>query len=70
MRDPGNLGTVLRSACAFGYNTIFTIDSVYISGLCVSICLSSVLQYKAHTHVMILSSVFSLSALLANFGFS
>ncbi|MBE5738385.1 MAG: RNA methyltransferase [Clostridiales bacterium] len=29
LQDPSNLGAIIRSAHAFGYNTIFAIDSVY-----------------------------------------
>ena len=29
IQDPANLGAIIRSACAFGYNTIISIDSVY-----------------------------------------
>ncbi len=29
IQDPSNLGAIVRSAYAFGYSTIFTIDSVY-----------------------------------------
>ncbi len=29
IQDPSNLGSIVRSACAFGFDTIFTIDTVY-----------------------------------------
>ena len=29
IQDPSNLGAIIRSACAFGFETILTIDSVY-----------------------------------------
>lgn len=28
IQDPGNMGTILRTALAFGFNTVYTIDSV------------------------------------------
>ncbi|MCL2755947.1 MAG: RNA methyltransferase [Firmicutes bacterium] len=28
IQDPGNMGTLLRTACAFGFKTIFTVDCV------------------------------------------
>lgn len=29
IQDPSNMGAIVRTACAFGFDTIFTIDSVY-----------------------------------------
>ena len=29
IQDPANMGAIVRTACAFGFDTIFTIDSVY-----------------------------------------
>lgn len=29
IQDPSNLGSIIRSACAFGFDTIFTVNSVY-----------------------------------------
>jgi len=29
IQDPSNMGAIIRSACAFGYNTILSLESVY-----------------------------------------